>query len=139
MWNNQPIKSHKDLPDCITHIVYKIYYTDGTVYVGYKAIRGEKRLKPTKAQLAIRKNYKRVETKELPFVQYVGSSAENKGKTILMKEILHLTTNKRTATYLENKILFTEGAIEQSPVNNFNNKNIGGKWYDNCLDGLYKG
>lgn len=138
MWiyRNRLIESHNDLPKEVVAIVYKISYTDDTAYIGYKLVRSERRLKPTKAQLAIRKNYKRVEWKDLPFKDYTGSSKENKGKVIRDKEILHLTTNKRTATYLEVKEMMTRGVLE---TNKYSNANCNGKWFNNCLDGLYKG
>ncbi len=127
------IYSHNDLPDECTHIVYKVHFTDGTKYIGYKTVRSMRRLKPTKAQLAIRKNYKRVELKELPFIDYTGSSKENDGKVVRYKEILHFCSNKRTATYLETQLLFEANALTNEY---YNNKNIGGKWFDNCLDGF---
>lgn len=128
------ITSHKDLhPDC-THIVYCLTFEDGMKYIGYKTVRSERRLKPTKEQLSIRKNYKRVEIKDLPFIKYVGSSSENKDKVLKSKEILYQTSNKRTATYIEAKLLFKYGAIESDKI--FTNKNIAGRYFDNCMDGL---
>ena len=134
-YRDRDINSHEDLPKEVTHIVYELRFDDMTKYIGYKTIRSLRRLKPTKAQLAIRKNYKRVEIKDQPFIDYTGSSAENKGKNLISKEILHLTTNKRTATYLEVKLLMNNNALE---CDEFTNKNINGKWFDNCMDGLYK-
>lgn len=134
-YNNYEIKSHADLPDGTTHIVYKIYFTDGTKYIGYKTVRSMRKLKPTRKQLAIRKNYKRVEMKDLPFLNYAGSSMENEGKIIKSKEILHFCSNKRTATYLEVKLLFEKDVLFNEW---YNNQNIGGKYFNNALDGLIK-
>jgi len=133
LYRDKEILKHSDLPENCTDIVYELSYTDGTKYVGKKTIRSDRRVQPTKAQLAIRKNYKRVERKDIPFAKYVGSSSENEGKTLARKEILFLCSNKRTASYLEVKILFITGAIEHD---GYNNKNISGRYFDNCLDGL---
>lgn len=134
-YKGKEIASHDDLPEEITHIVYELCFDDDTRYIGFKTVRSMRRLKPTKEQLAIRKNYKRVECKNLPFVDYAGSSKENVGKTLVSKEILYLTTNKRTATYLEAKLLFINEVLEND---RYTNKNINGKWFDNCLSGLYE-
>jgi hypothetical protein len=92
-----------------------------------------RRLKPTKAQLAIRKNYKRVELKEIPFVDYVGSSKETEGHTVDYKEILYQTSTKKAATYIEAGILFNEHAIFSDE---YLNLNISGTFFDNDLKGL---
>jgi len=136
MWRyrDKPIRTHSDLPEGTTHIVYRLTFSDSMMYFGYKTIRSERRLKPTKAQLAIRKNYKRVEWKDLPFVDYKGSSKENKDKTVVDKEILCCTSNKRTATYLETKLMFSFSVIENDEL--YTNANIGGKWFSNCMEGL---
>jgi len=133
IYKGERVLSHNDIPDNCTHIVYKLYYEDMTMYIGYKTVRAIRKIKPTKKQLAIRKNYKRVELKDLPFIKYVGSSKENKGKKLILKEILYFTSNKRTATYLEQKLLFQEDVLFND---NFNNKNIGGKFFDNAMEGL---
>ncbi len=95
-----------------------------------------RRIKPTKAQLAIRKNYKRVELKNLPFVNYEGSSEENKGKTLISKEILYLSSNKKSASYIETALLFENNVLFNDT---YNNKNISGTYYDNSLEGLIDG
>jgi len=135
-WNykGKKILGHSDLPDNATHIVYELTYADGMKYLGYKTVRSERRLKPTKTQLAIRKNYKRVELKDLNFTNYNGSSKFNEGRKVVSKEILHITSNKRTATYLEVKLIMMNSAIESN--DKYTNGNCNGKWYDNCLDGL---
>jgi hypothetical protein len=132
-YKGKEIHSHDDLfPEC-TDIVYELTFTDGTKYIGKKVVRSMRRLKPTKAQLAIRKNYKRVELKDLPFIDYTGSSSENDNKTLSKKEILYQSSNKKTATYLEASLLFINNVLF---TDEYNNKNILGTMYDNSLDGL---
>lgn len=118
------------LPDEVYYFVYKIDYTNGTSYIGSKVVRSELRIKPL---VGMRKNARRVSTKESNWKTYVGSSKLNAGLIIASKEILHLCSNKRTATYMEHKELFCREAIES---NLYNNANIGGKFFDNCLNGL---
>lgn len=135
IYKDRIISSHDDLPKEVVSFVYILHFKDNTKYIGKKDIRSERRLKPTKAQLAIRKNYKRVEMKDLPFVNYVGSSKENEGKELVSKEILYLCTNKRSSTYLEVKEMMCRGVLEDE---RYTNANISGKWYNNCLEGLYR-
>ena len=71
--------------------------------------------------------------KDLPFINYFGSSEENAGKVVKSREILHFTSNKRTATYLETKLLFENNILFNDT---FNNKNIGGRHFDNAMDGI---
>jgi hypothetical protein len=135
MWTYQskPINSHEDLdPKCVS-IVYIIEFENNKFYVGKLVVRSMRRLKPTKAQLAIRKNYKRVELKNIAFQDYVGTSDETKGLKVVNKTILHQCSNKKTATYLEAKILHTVNAIFSD---DYLNKNISGVYFDNSLDGL---
>jgi hypothetical protein len=50
MWiyNDEKIESHDDLhPDC-TDIVYILYYSDGRMYIGKKAVRAIRRKPPLK-------------------------------------------------------------------------------------------
>jgi len=132
-YKGKEILSHEDLPEECTDFVYELTFTDNTKYIGKKTIRSMRRLKPTQAQLRVRKNYKRIELKNLPFVNYVGSSSENEGKTVQSKEILYLSSNKKTASYIEAATLFGNNAIF---TDEYNNKNISGVWFDNSLDGL---
>tara|TARA_R110000744_G_scaffold170264_2_gene288394 strand:- start:1435 stop:1854 length:420 start_codon:yes stop_codon:yes gene_type:complete len=135
MWfyKEEEIKSHDDLlPEC-TDIVYCIYYASGKKYVGKKVVRSMRRLKPTKAQLAIRKNFKRVEKKDLSFVDYTGSSKETTGEAVIRKEILYQCSTKKAATYIEAGILFNEDAIFSE---DYLNLNIIGKFFDSDLKGL---
>lgn len=137
MWvyKDKEVKSHEDLHTDCTDIVYCIYYDNGKRYIGKKNVRGLRKLKPTKAQLKIRKNYKRVELVEVPFVKYEGSSKNTLGLKILKKEIVYQCSNKTSSTYLEAATLFNVDAIFSEE---YLNENISGKFYDNALDGYIK-
>jgi hypothetical protein len=133
VFNNQEIKSHEDLhPDC-SDIVYVIHYVNGKKYIGKKNVRSTRRLKPTKAQLAIRKNYVRKEFVNIPFVDYEGSMDKKDCPEIKSKEVLYQCKAKRTATYIETALLFEYDAIFNEE---YLNKNIAGTHFDNALDGL---
>lgn len=134
MWKykTKTISSHADLLVDCTDIVYLITYTNGQKYLGKKTVRSMRRVKPTKKQLAIRKNYKRVELKNIPFVKYEGSHKQS-NLTIKSKEILYQCSNKRTATYLECALIFHYNALFDD---NYLNENALGKFFSNALDGL---
>jgi len=122
-----------ELPTEVRGMVYKIYYTDGTQYIGSKIVRSEQRVKPL---VGMRKNAVRKKLKESNWRTYEGSSKLTEDKIIHSKVILHLTTDKRTMTYLEQKELFcVDAAVNPNCVN----ENIGGKFFDNCMEGLYEG
>ena len=135
MWyyNDKEIHSHEDLDPLTTDIVYILEYQDGHIYIGKKTVRSIRRLKPTKKQLAIRKNYVRKEMKDHPFMDYEGSSKETEGHIVARKTIVYQCNNKRTATYLEEMLLFQEDALVNPQ---YLNANIGGRYFDTCLDGL---
>lgn len=127
------INSHSDLfPDC-SSIVYCIYYKSGKKYIGKLVVCSMRRLKPTKEQLKVRKNFKRVELKDIPFANYTGSSKETEGEIVNQKEILYQCSTKKAATYIEAAILFAENAIFEDE---YLNKNIIGKFFDSDLNGL---
>lgn len=130
------VTGHADLESECSDIVYELEFTDGTKYIGKKVVRSMRRLKPTKKQLAIRKNYVRKELKDIPFIKYEGSSSENDGKIVKSKKILYQCRTKKAATYTETALLFKKDAIL---VPEYNNKNIGGHYFDNDLDGLLGG
>jgi len=133
VYQGKEIKSHDDLfPEC-TDFVYELEFTDGTKYIGKKTVRSIRRIKPTKAQQAIRKNYVRKELKNSPFINYEGSSKENKNKVIKSKTILYQSSNKKTASYIETALLFLNEVLF---TDTYTNKNISGTYYDNSLDGL---
>jgi hypothetical protein len=121
-----------ELPDEIVGMVYEIYYDNGKSYIGSKMVRSKVKLKPLKH---MRKNAVRYKVKETNWKSYEGSSKLSEGLTIVNKVILYLTTNKRSMTYLEDRELFTRKALEST---DYINENIRGKYWDNCLDGLYE-
>ena len=134
MWiyKGKEINSHADLlPEC-TDFVYVLTYADGRYYIGKKTVRAIRRLKPTKKQLAIRKNYVRKEMKDLPFMKYEGSH-EIECDEITKKEIFYQCRTKKAATYLEVAMLFHFDAVFDDC---YLNKNISGTFFDNDLDGL---
>ncbi len=121
------------LPEEVTGFVYEIHYTDKTKYIGSKVVQSMQRVKPLAGSRSNAVRKKMVKSK---WIDYEGSSNENKGKTIFSKVITHLCTSKRTMTYIEQRELMKVDAT----VNElYNNKNIGGKFHDNCLDGVYTG
>jgi len=133
IYKNKEVTSHEDLlPEC-TDFVYMITYKSGKKYIGKKTCRSMRRLKPTKEQLKIRKNFKRVEMKNLPFVSYVGSSKETEGQVVDTKEILYQCSTKKAATYIEAGLLFDQNAIFSDE---YLNLNISGKFFDSDLNGL---
>ena len=119
-----------ELPKEVRGMVYKIYYTDETMYIGSKVVRSEIKKKPLKG---MRSNAVRKVLTESKWKTYEGSSKLSKGKTIKTKVIMHLTKDKRSMTYLEQKELM---AVNATVNKSYLNENIGGKFFDNCLDGV---
>ena len=132
-YKEEKVLCHDDLLPGCTDFVYLITYESGKKYIGKKTVKSVRKLKPTKAQLSIRKNYVRKELVELPFVKYEGSSKETFGHVVASKEILYQCSTKKAATYIEAGILFNESAIFGGE---YLNKSISGKFFDNDLDGL---
>jgi len=143
--------------------VYKINYTDGSFYIGKKQVVSTKtlplqkdgsrrpfstlitkRVNLTKEELEARIPSDKRVSKLVDFEQvrsisnwktYTGSSKDTANLTIDSKEMLYLVTNNRTLTYLEHYVLFKHNA----PCNRqCVNQNIGGKFFDNALDGLIR-
>ena len=81
---------------------------------------------------AKREEFDRILT-DKPFVKYKGSSEENVNKVLISKEILYQSSNKKTATYIETALLFENDVLFNDM---FNNKNIGGVYFDDSLKGL---
>jgi len=133
MWTykGKEVHSHEDLLPGCTDFVYEITYTNGQMYIGKKCVRSIRRLKPTKAQLKIRKNYVRKELKDLPFLKYCGSH-DKVGLEVKSKKILYQCSTKKAATYLETALLFHLDAIFDPE---YVNENIAGTHFDNSLDG----
>ena len=124
--NNKEMKSHDDFSDDVVGFIYRISYTNNKVYIGKKLIRSLVRVKPTKAQLAIRKNYKRMEWKNKPFAKYNGSSKESVGLTIAKKEIIELCSDKINLTYAEMKHQVMCSVLTDDT---YINANIAGKFF----------
>lgn len=133
MFQRSEIYCHDDLLPGCTDFVYLLTYTNKQMYIGKKTVRSVRRLKPTKKQLAIRKNYVRKELVDLPFIKYEGSSELTKDLKVESKEILYQCGTKKAATYLEAALLFHHDAIFD-PM--YLNENISGVYFDNSLDGL---
>jgi len=129
--DEKEITSHDDFTDDVVGFIYKIDYSNGQSYVGSKLIRSMTKLKPTKEQLAIRKNYVRKEMRDKPFMKYIGSSENTKHLTIVSREILEVCSTKRALTYTETKYLFSLKVLEDA---RYLNENILGKFYRNVLE-----
>lgn len=125
-YNGKPIKNHSDLPSDTIGFVYVITYTDKKKYVGKKLIRSMVRLKPTVAQLKIRKNYVRKEWVDKPFKNYNGSSKNTDGLVIAKKEIIELCATNIDLTYCESKWLFRLDVLCDDA---YLNDCIGGTYY----------
>jgi len=124
--NGKPIYSHEDFTEDVVGFIYKITYSCGKEYIGKKLIRSLVRVKPTKAQLAIRKNYKRMEWKNKPFKSYEGSTKNSVGLVVAQKEIIELCSDKLNLTYSEIK---HQIRLDVLCDDKFINDCIGGKFY----------
>jgi hypothetical protein len=130
MWlfNNYEVKSHADLlPEC-SSIVYIINYVDGRHYYGKKIVRSIRKRPP----LAGKKRSRRVLV-DIPFVNYKGSHELAESLEIKSKVILYQCSTKTAATYLETALLIYNASLFNDECLN---SNIGGKFFDNALDGL---
>ena len=135
MWiyQGKEILTHDDLLPGCTDFVYMIQYANGQRYIGKKNVMSVRRLKPTKKQLKIRKNYVRKELVKHKFVDYIGSHEVPTDLIIECKEILYQCSTKKAATYLEAALMFHHDAIFD-PC--YLNENISGTFFNNSLDGL---
>lgn len=121
-----------NLPDDVVGFVYIIYYDNRCKYIGKKLARSERKKKPLKG---MRSNARRMVMTEHNWKDYIGSSKDIPDEArIQSKVILHLCTNKRTMTYLEEKEMFLRDVLLDKW---YYNKSIAGRYYDNCEDGLY--
>jgi len=129
MWiyKDKIIKSHDDLEPNCTDIVYVITYEDGKKYIGKKAVRSIKNLPPLKGK----KRRRRV-LKNDKFLDYEGSHGVE-GLKILYKEIWYQCSTRKASTYLEHALQFYYNVLFDD---DYLNKNIGGKFFDNDLKGL---
>ena len=132
------IKDHEDFTSDVIGFIYLLTYDDGSKYIGKKLIRSERRLKPTKAQLAVRKNYVRKEVKNLPFSRYEGSVKNlPDGVKLVSKEIIELCSDKINLTYAEMKHQVMCNVLTDDK---YLNSNILGKFYSGKItsDVIYK-
>lgn len=127
------------LPEGVIGFVYCIYYEDGTKYLGKKKARSQRKKHFGKKKLATvtdkrLKTYEYVD-KDLPWQDYEGSSKEIPNDLrIHSKVILHLCTSLTTLTWLEVKEMVFREVLTDI---NYHNKNILGKFWDNCEEGIY--
>lgn len=130
MWlfNGEQVSSHEDLLADCSDFVYVINYTNGQKYIGKKTVRSVRKKPP----LAGKKRNRRILT-NLPFVNYEGSHETPEGLVIESKVILYQCSTKHAATYLETALLIHHDALFDET---YLNSNIGGKFYDNVLNGL---
>ena len=129
-YNNKEVTGHSFFDESVVGFIYKIDYSNGQSYVGSKLIRSMTKLKPTKEQLAIRKNYVRKEMRDKHFMKYIGSSEKTKGLHIISREILEVCSSRRALTYKEAYWLFHLKVLEKD---NYINKNILGRFFKGNL------
>lgn len=148
MWYylNKKIKSINDMPEGVIGFVYELTFTDNTKYIGKKNLyttRTIKALKNGKSRdNTIKYVYRNtgkgfrqkfdVIKKESNWKVYQGSAKECKNKTIARKEIIQYAFSNQELTYLEAKMLFKYGVLENA---NYINDNILGKFYRGKLYG----
>ena len=128
------------LPDDVTDFVYIIYYTNGKKYIGKKTAKSLRKKHLGKKELALitdkrLKKHKYVMT-EHKWQAYEGSTALSEDLTIKCKHIVHMTIDKRTATWLEVKELVQAEVLTSDE---YLNNNISGTFFENCEEGIYKG
>lgn len=129
-----------NLPEDVVGFVYCIYYDNGNKYVGKKIARSYRKKHYGKKKLAQmtdkrKKTYERIMT-EHKWREYVGSSKDIPDDArIQSRVILHLCTSLTTLTWLEVKEMVSREVLTSDK---YYNKNILGKFWDNCEDGLYK-
>lgn len=160
-YEGQPIT---ELPPEVVGFIYEITYTDGRKYIGKKTMtsrktiparkdgelrpnaeRIQKRVKLTPEEIAeLPASKKKQKTKLMPFDvvrsesnwrTYNGSSKETEGLTVESKRITHLCTTLMTLTYIEVEIMIEKEVLFKDE---YLNKNILGKFYDNAYDGFYQ-
>ena len=126
-----PVRSHDDLLEGCTDIVYQIHFTNGTTYIGKKAVRSVRKRPPLKGY----KRNRRILV-NLPFENYIGSFEGHKDikpEQIASKTILYQCSSRKASTYLEIETLFKTRALFKD---SYINDNISGKFFKNSLDGL---
>ena len=148
MWYylNKEIKSIEDMPEGVIGFVYELTFTDNTKYIGKKNLYTTRTIKALKngklRDNAIKCVYRNtgkgfrqkfdVIKKESNWKVYQGSAKECKNKTVARKEIIQYAFSNQELTYLEAKMLFKYGVLENA---NYINDNILGKFYRGKLYG----
>lgn len=141
MWdfNNNIVRSIKDLDPKAIGFIYCIVDENGKEYVGQKSLYSKRKRKFGKKEAAAvtdkrKKTYEYV-VKESDWMSYTGSNKELNEKIkdgiSYKKYILRLCYNKKQLSYYETKYLMVRGSIE--PGNNSYNGNILGKFYPKDL------
>lgn len=120
------------LPPGKIGFVYATHYSDGSYYIGKKLAVSHRRLKPTKAMLAKRKNAVRIEPVEHKWREYEGSAVLKDSYTLVAKEILAWCNTKLAMTYMEMDMQFRLGVLFDPKALNMN---IAGKFFPNVLAG----
>ena len=126
MYNGQPYTDKHD--DSLYGFVYCVYFEDdvGNVYKYYgkkkwfserKKWFGKRRLAEMEDKRM--KKYEMVKT-DNDWKEYTGSCKDTKDYIPIYKEILMFAKSKRELTYLEAKILFQRGALEDEMCLNGN-------------------
>jgi hypothetical protein len=149
-YNNNCIESISDLPEGTIGFVYEIIYASGMRYIGRKNIyskvtspllkSGLKRTPETCKDYVssiIRPRKKKEEiVKYSNWLVYNGSSKlVPEYDEPVQKTIIDCCRDKNCISYLEEKLLF---AVDAAVSDKYYNKSIGGRHFDNSLDGLIK-
>jgi len=129
--NGLEMMNHECFTSDVIGFVYRITYTNGKEYIGSKLIRSLVRLKPTKEQLSIRKNFVRKEWKNKPYAKYIGSSKNTSGLAIASREIIEVCSNKINLRYCETKWLFREDVLFGEK---YLNENINGTYFKGRIE-----
>lgn len=148
MWiyKNKEIKVLSDFPEGTIGFIYLLKYESGMQYIGRKYLystvtlpllkSGKKRVgsKDYISSIIRPRLKKEVITKESDWKDYEGSSDDiPEYDTITSKTILHCCGDKNCVSYLEEKELFCRDAVIS---NEYYNKSIQKRHYDNSLNGL---
>lgn len=133
LYGDKVVENHDGLhPECRA-FVYIIYFEGGMKYIGKKTVRAVRKLKPTKAMLEKRKNAVRRGLKNLPFVDYCGSSKLVGDLKPVRKIIVAQYANHTGCTWHEAELLFKHDALFDDT---YLNQNILGKCFPNYKNGL---
>lgn len=136
---SEVVNSIEDMPDGVYGFVYRIFYEDGTIYIGKKNVYSIITMDPLKngkvREGTIKQTYKVGSGKRIPkdivkkesnWKTYCGSHKDVKDKVPSTREILAYAFNKIQLTYLEAKYQFSTGCLEDE---RYINDNILGSFY----------